>query len=189
MIQLQVLNRILQTGDPSLILMNNLTAEFFSDYKAEYNYIVDHYKQYGNIPDKETFIAKFDDFDFIQDGNYMVIKSGMTVSMLHSKFPGGDNIRVVSSSGDVKTSDDLLKTSDSIYFGSTQLHVLILGDMDGNGIVDMNDIHLIRSLSLSNENDFRTYIADVTSDGEIAINDIDKIDCFIHQKITDLGGK
>ena len=166
------------------------------DWQTKSSNIYDFYKIHvvlnGRIVDTfslDSNLINVDDFDFIQDGNYMVIKSGMTVSMLHSKFPGGDNIRVVSSSGDVKTSDDLLKTSDSIYFGSTQLHVLILGDMDGNGIVDMNDIHLIRSLSLSNENDFRTYIADVTSDGEIAINDIDKIDCFIHQKITDLGGK
>lgn len=65
MIQLQVLNKIIQSGDPSLILMNNLTSDFFSDYRDEFNYIVDHYNHYGVIPDKESFISKFTSFDFI----------------------------------------------------------------------------------------------------------------------------
>lgn len=66
MIQLQVLNKIIQDSDPSLILLNNLNETFFSDYPEEFKYVLDHYNQYGVIPDKETFISKFNDFDFIQ---------------------------------------------------------------------------------------------------------------------------
>lgn len=66
MIQLQVLNKIIQNRDPSLILLNNLNETFFSDYPDEFKYILDHYNQFGVIPDKETFIGKFNDFDFIQ---------------------------------------------------------------------------------------------------------------------------
>lgn len=66
MIQLQVLNKIIQNSDPSLILLNNLNETFFSDYPDEFKYILDHYNQFGVIPDKETFIEKFNDFDFIQ---------------------------------------------------------------------------------------------------------------------------
>lgn len=65
MIQLQVLNRIIDNSDPSLILLNNLTDDFFSDYTSEFKYIYDHYSNYGVIPDKETFLSKFPDFDFI----------------------------------------------------------------------------------------------------------------------------
>lgn len=45
--------------------MNNLNDEFFSDYKNEYNWIVDHINKYGNCPDMESFVNKFPDFDVV----------------------------------------------------------------------------------------------------------------------------
>lgn len=62
MIQLQYLNRILDTKDPTLITLNNLSVDFFSDYKDEFNYIKNHLQRYGNIPDKVTFLNIFPDF-------------------------------------------------------------------------------------------------------------------------------
>lgn len=72
MVQLQILNKILQTGDTSVLLMNNLTDEFFSDYKQEFEYIKDHVNKYGNCPDMTSFVSKFPDFDVIE------VKEGMT---------------------------------------------------------------------------------------------------------------
>lgn len=66
MIQLQVLNKILNTGDSSLILLNNLDKTFFSDYPKEFDYILNHLKQFGNIPDKASFLSVFDTFDIIE---------------------------------------------------------------------------------------------------------------------------
>lgn len=65
MIQAQFLNKILDTKDPTLITLNNLSAEFFSDYKDEFNFIKNHLEQYGNVPDKETFLNVFPDFDLM----------------------------------------------------------------------------------------------------------------------------
>ena len=66
MIQLQFLNYLLSTEDSSLIFINNLNKEFFSDYPREYEYIVNHIKDYGNIPDTVTFLSKFPKFDIIE---------------------------------------------------------------------------------------------------------------------------
>lgn len=66
MIQLQFLNRILDTKDGSLLIVNNLTDEYFSDYLAEYKFIKGHLDTYGNVPDKESFLAKFPSFDIIK---------------------------------------------------------------------------------------------------------------------------
>ena len=66
MIQEQVLNDILQTRDSSLITVNNLTDEFFSDYKDEFNYIKNHLSMYGNIPDTTTFLSIFPNFDLFE---------------------------------------------------------------------------------------------------------------------------
>lgn len=62
-IQAQYLNKLLQSGDSSLITVNNLTDDFFSDYKDEFNFIRNHLQRYGRIPDKETFLSIFPNFD------------------------------------------------------------------------------------------------------------------------------
>lgn len=65
MVQLQFLNKLLDTQDASILLVNNLTDEYFSDYLNEFHYIKEHLNNYGNIPDKITFVNKFPDFDII----------------------------------------------------------------------------------------------------------------------------
>ena len=65
MIQEQVLSHIILNHDSSIITLNNLTTDYFSDYKSEYNYITDFYNTYGKIPDKETFQNCFPDFTLI----------------------------------------------------------------------------------------------------------------------------
>jgi len=65
MVQLQFINKLISTGDTSLLLMNNLTDEFFSDYKKEYHWIKEHINKYGNCPDMHSFIDRFPDFDVV----------------------------------------------------------------------------------------------------------------------------
>lgn len=65
MIQEQMISKLLKTGDASIILLNNLTDEYFSDYKTEFNYIKSHLSKFSVIPDMETFLCKFPDFDII----------------------------------------------------------------------------------------------------------------------------
>ena len=75
MIQLQFLNQLLNTGDSSLLITNNLDDTFFSDYKQEYKFIKEHLDKYNTIPDKITFASKFPDFDFVQvheSKNYLI---------------------------------------------------------------------------------------------------------------------
>lgn len=60
--QAQVLNKILQTKDFSIVTLNNLTEEFFFNYKNEFNYIKNHYEKYHTIPDAVTFVNVFQDF-------------------------------------------------------------------------------------------------------------------------------
>ena len=45
--QFQIINKILQNSDYSIIELNNLTDRLFFNYKAEFNFIVNHYKKYG----------------------------------------------------------------------------------------------------------------------------------------------
>lgn len=77
MIQLQFINYLLASGDSSLVTLNNLNKDFFSDYPEEYKYIIEHLQQYGNVPDTITFLDKFPDFDIIEvneSADYLVDK-------------------------------------------------------------------------------------------------------------------
>src|SRR5690606_31013110 len=66
MVTLQILNKILDTGDIGLILKNGLTADYFIGYEDEFTFIVDHYAKYGKVPDKASFLDKFRDFALVE---------------------------------------------------------------------------------------------------------------------------
>ena len=60
MVALQIISKILATKDLSIIENNLLTEDYFVGYTDEYNYILSHNKEYGSVPDKATFLSKFD---------------------------------------------------------------------------------------------------------------------------------
>lgn len=66
--QFQIINKILQNKDYSLITLNNLSVEYFFNYQAEYEFIKTHYEVYHTIPDRLTFLNSFPEFT-IQDVN------------------------------------------------------------------------------------------------------------------------
>ena len=65
-IEAQCLNYILDKKSMSLIIYNNLDETYFPTFIDEYRFIKNHYDKYGNVPDKETVVQQFPDFDFIQ---------------------------------------------------------------------------------------------------------------------------
>ena len=65
MVALQILNKILSTKDLSIIEDNLLTREYFVGYENEYDFLTDHVKKYGSVPDKETFLSKFPEIDLL----------------------------------------------------------------------------------------------------------------------------
>lgn len=66
MTELQILNKIINTKDFGLILKNALTEEHFPGYEDEFNFIRNHLDEYGQIPDLETFIGQFRNFEPIE---------------------------------------------------------------------------------------------------------------------------
>lgn len=68
-VQVQILSYILQNADDSILEDNQLTADYFVGYDDEYKFIREHKEKYGNVPDKETFLEKFPEFDIIDTVN------------------------------------------------------------------------------------------------------------------------
>lgn len=65
MVQVQIISKILITGNIDIIQNNDLTVEYFSGYENEYNFIMEHYRKFGNVPDIATFLSTFNDLDII----------------------------------------------------------------------------------------------------------------------------
>ena len=65
MISIQIISKILASGDYSIIRDNDLTADFFVGYTNEFNFIREHIDEYGNVPDTVTFLEKFPDFELV----------------------------------------------------------------------------------------------------------------------------
>ena len=68
MVELQIISKILATGNYSLLEDNGITEEYFEDtgYQDEYNFIKEHYERYKIVPDKATFLAKFPEIELVE---------------------------------------------------------------------------------------------------------------------------
>lgn len=65
MIELQFINQILNDRSLSLVRQNDINKDHFTAYQQEFEFLEEHYREYGCIPDKTTFIDKFPDFDIV----------------------------------------------------------------------------------------------------------------------------
>lgn len=68
MVALQIISKVLSTGDNSIIADNLLTEEYFVGYENEFKFIQDHVIKYGNVPDKATFLIAFPDIELVDVG-------------------------------------------------------------------------------------------------------------------------
>lgn len=66
MVQVQIISKILETSDNSIIEENFLTDEYFIGYEEEFAFIQEHLKKYGNVPDKATFLSRFPEFELVE---------------------------------------------------------------------------------------------------------------------------
>lgn len=122
-VQLQLLNYLLQTGDASLLKVNNVDDTFFSDYTKEYNFIRDHMSMYGQVPDKLTFASKFADFDWIEvqeNPNYLIdeLYRDRNKRTLARVFNG---VRDRINAGDIEGAMTLFTTSSQDVLSSTHI--------------------------------------------------------------------
>jgi replicative DNA helicase len=56
---------MLEKKSLSFVIYNNLDETYFPTFLDEYRFIKNHYDNYGNIPDKQTVLDRFPEFDFI----------------------------------------------------------------------------------------------------------------------------
>lgn len=66
MIELQFINYIFKVNSIQIVVLNNITEDYFTTYKEHFKFIIEYFDKYNQIPSKETFQGKFnDDFEWI----------------------------------------------------------------------------------------------------------------------------
>lgn len=65
-VTLQAINKLLTTKDFSFVTYNGLDESFFHPYEQEFEFIKDHYDKYKQVPDAETFIENFPEFQLFE---------------------------------------------------------------------------------------------------------------------------
>lgn len=66
MIGLQIISKILGTQSLDILENNLITEDYFPEYKEEIEFIYQHNKKYGNVPDKATFLSQFPDITLVE---------------------------------------------------------------------------------------------------------------------------
>lgn len=87
MVQLQIINKILKSKSVEIVLNHDLTEAYFQEHSDKFNFIMDHYRQYGKVPDISTFLDKFNEFDFFdveESDDYLIDK--ITEEYQYSRF-------------------------------------------------------------------------------------------------------
>lgn len=94
MIQLQVLNKVLQEKNMSLIVQNNLDKKFFQEYSDEFKFIDEHYRRYGTVPDIQSMLAKFPDFEVfrVEETDRYLVETLMEEKLYKEMAPVLNNI-------------------------------------------------------------------------------------------------
>lgn len=64
--QLQIINRIIDKKDVNTLLSRGLTSEYFSQYRPEFEFLVNHYNTYGQMPDMVSFLKVFPNFEVLE---------------------------------------------------------------------------------------------------------------------------
>ena len=86
MTDLQIINKILNTGNFAIASQNGLDTTYFPNYEREFKFIADHYGRFGRVPDKATFLGQFPDFqlmDVSEPDQYLV--EGITEEYVYNK--------------------------------------------------------------------------------------------------------
>lgn len=89
MIALQILSKVLDTHDDSIIDNNSLSVDYFKGYEEPYEFIRWHKQQYGNVPDKATFLSKFPDIELVDvtESDKYLIDSIREEHLFHQAVP------------------------------------------------------------------------------------------------------
>lgn len=158
MIEAQVLSKVLEERSLDILLDENINSTYFITYAEEARFIFGHYNEYRNVPTKESFLGKFNDFELTstkEDWKYLItgLREGYMFNQLAILFNSStkviennalegyqllknkifelENVKPMSSNDIIKNADDRLKVyNDKIESPNNNVINIGLKEMD-----------------------------------------------------------
>lgn len=158
MIESQVISKILEESNIDILLDENINSTYFIAYSEEAKFLFNHYNEYRKVPTKETFLGKFNEFEFTstkEDWQYLItgLREGYMFNQLAILFNGSikviennalegyqllknkifelENVKPMSSNDIIKSADQRLKTyQDKINSPNKNVISIGLKEMD-----------------------------------------------------------
>lgn len=109
MIEIQCLCACLSRKDFSMFKLNDITSDYFKDYKEEFKFIENHVNTYGNVPDIATFISRFPEFEIIE----VVETEKYLIDKLRENYVYNSSVKVLQ---DVATKFKTLDSRDAVAY-------------------------------------------------------------------------
>lgn len=103
MVAIQIISKILETQDISILENNNITEEYFVGYEPEVQFLLEHLTEFGNVPDKATFLSKFTDFELVEVNE----SDRYLVDTIREEFLYYKSIPVLQKAADLLKSDSI----------------------------------------------------------------------------------
>lgn len=94
MVSAQIINKILHTKKLDILEENNIPKEYLVGYEDEIDFIYNHTKKYGNVPDVETFVSHFNEFEIVdvQESDKYLIDTLKEEYLFNKSVPVVENI-------------------------------------------------------------------------------------------------
>ena len=128
MVQIQILNKILASKSLDLIIDNDLTESHFGEYANEYNFIMEHYRKYGNVPDLATFVDNFNEFSVIE----VAESDSYLIDKINEDFQYRVLVPVLQKAADLAQGNSIEAVD---YLKSTLTQIGVLDGVDGVDII------------------------------------------------------
>ncbi len=156
-------------------IVNQLLAfDHLDQDSAAYTKLMEALENLNKVTIKDN-----DDFTGEEQGDYLLINGlgNITVGDLINNIEYNGTITTTSENSDLVTSSVELVFMDSAGQVVKTLKVLLKNDLDNNGVVDNNDLEILKSLvnDSSNVTDEMLLVADTNSDGVLNQEDIDNL--------------
>lgn len=98
MIENQILSKVLEEKNIDILIEQNIEAKYFVAYTNEAIFIYNHFRDYQQVPTKETFLSNFPNFDLTdtsEDWKYLIdgIREGYTFNQISTMIT--DSVGVI----------------------------------------------------------------------------------------------
>lgn len=132
MFEQSIISKLLEGGGLEVLHANSVTPEMFLTCGSEIAFILKHYEQYKQVPDKITFLSEFHDFQMLEvseNMDYLVYK--LKEAYTYTKL-----VPIIQNAAD-RVREDSIEAIDYLKDQLSQLEraVPVSGNKDGYDII------------------------------------------------------